>query len=376
MTPLASPQQLVQLGINEGEQRLFDSITKNEPIGPQKVIISLTDWCNLHCKTCWRLDKEENPNNYREEELTFEEISEILQDCKSLGVKELDLTGGGEAFSHPRILDIIRLAKELGFWVTLTNNGTLLSEEMMRELIALGLDDITFSLDGSTAEVNDPIRGEGVFDKALGTLKKLLELKEELHSEVPVLRIGFVITNKNYQDVPGIVELAGSLGVPALQFSTLLEWGSNKNLSMSRCVSAKPTPLEKLKEGVRIAQKLGIHSNLSSIAKFGFFEHETPKFCYAPWELLFINSRGIALACCILASFYENVLGNIRETPLRELWHSKKMNSFRDQLGDGKFFNGCKRCLPDFVDQFNEKEGKRQPYNRLVAAGTGGAAWR
>src|SRR3989344_6895428 len=70
------------------EQRVFSAIEENQPIGPRKVILSLTDWCNLRCGHCWRMDKTENPNRYRDQELTFDEIGAIFRDCKALGVRE------------------------------------------------------------------------------------------------------------------------------------------------------------------------------------------------------------------------------------------------------------------------------------------------
>jgi len=373
------------------ESRLFEAIRRNEPIGPKKVILSLTDWCNLRCGHCWRMDKEENPNHYRDQELSYDEIAAIFCDCKALGVRELDLTGGGEPFAHPRIMDILRMAKDMGFWVTLTNNGTILSEEMMRELIAMQLDDITFSLDGATEQVNDAIRGRGVHQKALSSLQRLLQLKGEIVCPVPVTRISFVITAENYHECADIIRLAAELGVEAVQFSTLLEWGSNRHLSMnnvtsphaglnvriaaSRFLRGKPEPTAALQHALRVAVRHRVNTNIESILRHGFFTHKTPDFCYAPWEMLFINSRGEALACCILASFYENVLGNVRETPLRELWHSARMKAFRERLGKGEYFEGCKRCLPDFVDSFDER---RRRFSGRASQGrmdTRGASW-
>lgn len=340
------------------EEKLFADIASGTARGPKKVIISPTDWCNLKCSTCWRLDKKENPNSYRDKELTFDEISGVLRDCRKLGVKEIDLTGGGEPFSRKDMLEIITLAKELRFWVTFTTNGTLLSEETVRRLIEIGLDDITFSFDGSTAELNDSIRGSGLFEKTRKSLSLLQNVKSEMGSEVPVVRIAFVITAANYHNIPGMVRFAAENGIKALQFSTLLEWDSNRHLSMVKC--SGQDAMSALEEGARIAKELSIYTNLASIIRHGFFEHKLPKFCFAPWELLFINSRGEALACCILASFYENVLGNVRDTSLEELWNSEKMREFRERLAAGKFYKGCERCLPDFVDRFDEMEKLRQ----------------
>ena len=358
-----------QVELSAEERELFKRVESEKPRGPKKLILSPTDWCNLRCRTCWRLDKEINPNSYRDEELKFPEIAQVLEDAREMGVQELDLTGGGEPFSREDMLEILSLAKDMGFWVTLTTNGTLLDEEKLRVLLALGLDDITFSFDGSTAEVNDEIRGEGVFERALAALRRLQQLKREGGFEAPVVRIAFVITAYNYFDIPELVEFAARHSVPAIQFSTLLEWDSNAHLSMSHAAAHnslldrlsgrnQPDPQESLREGMRLAEKHEIYTNLKPILTHGFFEHKTPNFCFAPWEMLFINSRGEALACCILASFYENELGNVRDISLKGLWNSEKMQAFRKQMKERNFFRGCRRCLPDFVDRFDALEEK------------------
>ena len=358
------------------ERALFESVASDSPRGPKKLILSPTDWCNLRCETCWRLEKEKNPNEGSAEELSFSEMECLMCDARSLGAKELDLTGGGEPFSRKGIFELLALAKQLGFWVTLTTNGTLLDDTKLKTLVSLGLDDITFSFDGATPRTNDSIRGRGVFAKTRRALIALQEAKATAASPasaaagsaLPVVRIAFVVTARNYREVPAMVRFAKRHGVAAIQFSTLLEWSTNSHLSMAQ-VPGKPAlwehalgrkaPLSYLEEGARLADAAGIHTNLASLIRHGFSAHATPRFCFAPWEMLFVNSRGTALACCVLASFFENELGSVRDTPLKELWSSEKMRGFRQRLASGKFFKGCERCLPDFMDRFDAMEEHR-----------------
>lgn len=355
--------------LSDKELELFESIASDSSRGPKKVILSPTDWCNLRCETCWRLEKKENPNEGSAEELSSDEMARLMRDSRSLGARELDLTGGGEPFSRKDIFELLSLAKRLGFWVTLTTNGTLLDSEKARRLVSLGIDDIAFSFDGSTRRTSDSIRGNGVFDKTFAALTALQDEKSAAGAALPVVRIACVMTSRNYREVPALVRFAKRHGASAIQFSTLLEWGTNAHLSMAR-VPAKPrfwepflgrkAPLAYLEEGARLADAEGIHTNLRSIISHGFSEHAPPRFCFAPWEMLFVNSRGTALACCVLASFYENELGNVRDTPLGELWRSEKMLEFRRRLAAGQYYKGCERCLPDFVDRYDEMEARRE----------------
>src|SRR5581483_10073757 len=59
--------------------------------------------CNLACTHCFISC---SPDNHAFGFLEYERIVQILQDSRSLGVKEYYYTGG-EPFMHPRILDIL-----------------------------------------------------------------------------------------------------------------------------------------------------------------------------------------------------------------------------------------------------------------------------
>lgn len=321
-------------------------VKKDKVLGPEKVMISPTDTCNLKCKTCWRLEKKEYLKISNE--LTTEEIKNVLKECKKLGVRTIDLTGGGEPFCRKNILEIIKLAKDQGFEVTLTTNGTLLDEEKIKQLISAGVDDICFSLESGKEAVNDLLRGKGTYKKATTALKTLNRFRKG--SKKPVIRIATVITNKNDKHLESMIDLAAENGVSAINFSVMIEWGTNKNLSMKKRKDWAKT-LKKLDQKIK---KKGLYSNLEPIIKHGLFEHDLPKFCFAPWEMLFINSNGEVLACCTLASHYENIIGNIREKKLSEIWYGERMGKFREMMKNNKYFDGCKKCLPEFTERYNQ----------------------
>lgn len=135
-----------------------------------------------------------------------------------------------------------------------------------------------------------------------------------------------------------------------------MEWDSNKAFSM------KGEKYKKiLKKLSKRLDKNNINNNLESILKYGLFEHKMPKFCFAPWEMAFINSRGDVLACCTLASLYENVLGNVREKSFKEIWFGKRMDQFRERIRKNILYEECKKCLPEITESYNKvyKEMKR-----------------
>jgi radical SAM protein with 4Fe4S-binding SPASM domain len=321
-------------------------VTGADSTGPAKVMISATDSCNLRCKTCWRLEKEEDPNLNSDKELSLDKIKEILHDCKKLNVKTIDLTGGGEAFIRRDIFEIIRLSKSYGFFTSVTTNGTLLTEEGVQKLIDLKLDDLCFSLESCDEKTNDFIRGQGVLKSVVSTIKIVNELKKNASS--PSMRISTVITRANYENLYSLADFCRQQKITGINFSVLMEWKTNREFSMSG-VDYQDT-LSKLGS---LLDKAKIHHNLMAILKYGLFEHPHPSLCRAPWEISFINSSGDVLACCTLASHYENILGNVKDERFYDIWFGKKMDELRERMKRKEFFKECSRCLPDITAAYN-----------------------
>ncbi|MFN2632752.1 MAG: radical SAM protein [Thermoanaerobaculia bacterium] len=129
--------------------------------------------CNLKCTHCFISC---SPTNHNHEMLSLAEIRERLAEAIPLGVREYYFTGG-EPFMNPEMLAILDETLRQGP-VSVLTNGLLLTPERCRRLKALsdGSDyslDIRISIDGYTAESNDPIRGSGTYEKILAGIRNL-----------------------------------------------------------------------------------------------------------------------------------------------------------------------------------------------------------
>ena len=123
--------------------------------------------CNLACSHCFISC---SPTNHTHEHMSLEQVEGYLAEAVELGVKEYYFTGG-EPFLNPEMEAILEAALRVGPATVLTN-GLLLSPERCRRLAAMAEDadysfDLRISLDGTTPEANDPIRGEGTFERIL-----------------------------------------------------------------------------------------------------------------------------------------------------------------------------------------------------------------
>lgn len=130
--------------------------------------------CNLACTHCFVSC---SPTNHTHEMMTLAEVTRHLGEAAALGVREYYFTGG-EPFLNPEMEAILAATLEVGPATVLTN-GLLLDPERCARLATLAAAaesslDLRVSLDGWDAATNDPIRGEGTFERILEGVANLV----------------------------------------------------------------------------------------------------------------------------------------------------------------------------------------------------------
>ena len=119
--------------------------------------------CNIACRHCFITC---GPKEDRVPMMTRARLEELLLEARELGVKEFYFTGG-EPMLHPEFFAVVERTLKEGPTHVLTN-GMLIDESAAQRLRDLcdgsrySLD-VRVSLDGMTAEENDPVRGRGTF---------------------------------------------------------------------------------------------------------------------------------------------------------------------------------------------------------------------
>jgi AdoMet-dependent heme synthase len=143
--------------------------------------------CNLTCQHCFISC---SPHNHEFGFLDLETVRSYLEESVSLGVKEYYFTGG-EPFLHRDMIAILELT--LGFGpATVLTNGTVFKDEWLERLAraeAASPYSLEFrvSIDGFTADANDPVRGEGTFERALRGVRQLVD-----HGFLPIITVARV----------------------------------------------------------------------------------------------------------------------------------------------------------------------------------------
>lgn len=190
---------------------------KRNPPGPV-VIWNLIRRCNLTCKHCYSISADKDFAG----ELSTAEVYGVMDDLRGFGVPVLILSGG-EPLLREDIYDIARRAKEKGFYVGLSTNGTLIDESNIERIAAIGFDYVGISLDG-LRETHDVFRRkQGAFDASLHGVKLCRDAG---------IKIGvrFTLTQDNAKDLPALLKLVEDEGIDKFYLSHLNYAGrGNKN---------------------------------------------------------------------------------------------------------------------------------------------------
>ena len=138
----------------------------------RKVYVEVTGRCNLQCAMCPREAWAAGSGD----------MAADLFDCLLAGLPAtppvrftLAFGGFGEPTVHPRFLDMVAEARQAQCRVELITNGTTMTGEFAQDLAALGVAQVTVSVDGGSDEAHSTMRGIDR-DAALEAVARLRQL--------------------------------------------------------------------------------------------------------------------------------------------------------------------------------------------------------
>ena len=133
---------------------------------PWVILMDPTSACNLKCTGCWAAE-------YGHQlQLSNEELDRIITEAKELGIHFFVLTGGEPMVRKKDILMLAEKHNDCAFHIF--TNGTLIDEELCKEVQRLGNLSFALSVEGY-AETNDDRRGQGVFEKVMHAMDLMNE---------------------------------------------------------------------------------------------------------------------------------------------------------------------------------------------------------
>jgi len=323
---------------------------------PLRIDINPTDYCNLKCISCWqRNERFEGRLDSKWYEVSDERLLALVDEAKELGIKTWEITGGGEPLIRKNlILQLPEKIKHNHMTGNITTNGTLFSQNMIRHLVRINWDCITFSIDGHNEKMHDYLRGSpNAFRKAIEALKHINKEKSITKSNKPQIAVNVVLSNKNYDTLDKMILLAQKYACEFIKFEPITihsKVGINLKLSEENILKLQQNiPLvEKLAKSYDIKTNLCHLLDTNLVNKSNHISRVKPKYknpflslpCYEPWYHMVIKVDGTVGPCCI----YDKKKLNIKNKTLAEIWYSRYFARLRKNILKNKIPDFCKIC--------------------------------
>ncbi len=267
-------------------------------IGLNKVYFGITNRCNLRCAHCCY----NAVNSSFHDKLSTQETFKVLDKIISLDPSNI-IISGGEPMLRKDFLQIISyVRRNFRGRITLMTNGTFITEENI-DILIKSIDTIDFSLDGVNEESCALIRGKGVFNKVVNSIKLLQS--NNFYS----ITVSMVLTNENNHLENEFLNLNKELNTTALLrvFSPLGRGRENK-------------------EKLQINDKLN-KENVEELVISNREQYRSKISCYncsATKKILFVDYDGSIYPCGML-TMEKYKVGNIFEIEDLPLYLSNDM---------------------------------------------------
>ncbi len=322
---VAADHPLLWKAVKKGQEIKFDldymrfyGPYSTDKASTTEINLEFSSACNLRCKFC-ALDHAK-PKVYMSLEVLDKVFRELLHDDRFSGVTTINLHNGGETLMHPNRLRLFqRIAAFKGLFkvkgkafpkVTLLTNGMLLRANLSREILNLHvLDEVGFSLDGGSPEAFEEMRVNAKWEKFARNVEDFVELRNQIDPKVQTFGVCIVPRPYSLNDTwmeQGFQTIARELD--SVEFRRLHDWGGK----------------------IEIEDKAEVNK----------------KGCDLLIKQLVVLPTGDVTICCNDLNA-EGVVGNVLNTPLYDIYKSKKRLEYLHLMKASRKdeIDLCKECV-------------------------------
>jgi len=311
---LASPRFVAS--VRGSRRNILAANSGHPPVsGPYMAELDVTYRCNCRCKMCRRW---QDP---RTEVLTLTDYRHLAGVFHDLGVYQVSIAGG-EPLLREDIFGIIDGFARQGMSVNLCTNGTLL-EKYADDLCRSGVSCVTVSLDGSTAQTHETIRGmPGDYQKIEGGIGRLMARP---FRQRPMVRVRMVVCDLNVEEIPDYFDQWATrvddvLIQPVHHCRDAFYTGNDREV-----FELDGESLIRQLDGHPLGRGIFVKPLLKSLKKSGVFPQNR---CYAGMLMVRIDPWGNVYPC-----LEQHVcVGSIRDSDFFTIWNSASFNDARSAM--------------------------------------------
>lgn len=192
-------------------------LTKEGAVRHKRHWVRLTRLCNQRCTFC--LDAWNHNGTY----VDTRQLFQYIELGKTLGSERLILSGG-EPTIHPDYVKFIRHGRKVGYdWIQTVTNGMMFAyPEFTRKCLQAGLDEVTMSVHGHTARIQDRLCGvKGAFDKAIQGIRNI----KALSGGRTVINIDIVVNKQNIKTLRETIDFFRAMDIHEFDLLYMVPFG-------------------------------------------------------------------------------------------------------------------------------------------------------
>lgn len=283
---------------------------------PRRLVLELTNACNLNCIMCGRNAAEFHPTFFQME--WFDYLEQLFDT-----VEEVTLMGWGEPTVHPHFEEMLARINQHSAKKYFCTNGMRL-DSLTPAIFEHHVDLIGVSLDGATPETNNRIRRGSDLNKIVASLTEIERQKREMGVAYPYINFVFCAMKSNLHELPELVRLAASIGLQEVKVVYLTVF--QKELEHETLWD----DMERVRD--IFAQTTALGDELGVLIKLPHLSGEDPageryhKDCYVGWRDFFLGSDGFVRPCM---STPEQFFQIDVTKPFETLWNHPKLQNHR-----------------------------------------------
>jgi len=299
---------------------------------PEYIEMEVTQNCPLRCIQCehtyWNEDSSQNTA------LSFKNFKNTMDQFPNLhwaGNNAL-----GDPFTNPDYWKMLKYLDDKHVCQEIYTTSCLLKPTQMEKFVKTNAQIyVKFSLDGATKETYEGIRKNVNFDQVVENIKALDYYKKKHHKHFPEIHFHFLVMKQNYKEAEQYLDFLNSLGINigGVMYSQLLHCFPEieKNTFM-------PFPKELFAKLQAKGKKLNIPVSFNADA----LQAKPPANECVAWTMPYIFPDGSVISCCCMNEQNrrdwqrKTKMGNVFETPFREIWNGPAYKKLRTCLWNKK----------------------------------------
>ena len=288
--------------------------------------IELTSKCNERCVHCYI------PHEKKTNDIAPQLFYNVLEQCKEMGLLSLTLSGG-EPMMHKNFCEFLRICKEYDFSVNILSNLTLMNDEILAEMKTNRLSSVQVSLYSMNPKIHDEItQMEGSFKKTKNAILKLIENDIPLQISCPTMK-----QNKNYY--VDVINWAKEHKVRAITDYILMAKYDHTTQNLDNRLSlddVKKVISDIITNDVKYQKSMAI----TDIEEAEKRDRSNDIVCGVCISTICMVANGDVYPC---AGWQSYVVGNVKDTPLKEIWDNSEKVKYLRGLRK-KDFQKCLKC--------------------------------